>query len=286
MKFLIFVFLFFLIGISFIKRREIALWTADPLVRCVVLDETSDNSGENISYSRYTLKNEAKKKNKALLILPPTGGKNIIDEGYALNFCRRGFDVFILERSWETSGYSSLDFNIHQDYQTKIQKAFRSMIMTIDKMGYSKLNVLGTSAGSIDMNVTLGIPEVASKISSYFNIVAGVGLCEIIATTGEKGLRALRKRRMKELNIGSMKDYQDKICDALKWQSAQTLPEHIKFGAIISMKDETVATKFQLEMVERYKPSVLVKSDFNHFYTVVSSYFLHKYKIINFFKKD
>jgi hypothetical protein len=264
----------------YIKKRSFALWSADPFGECQIEELKSEDGEFFINYSVYTHKKKPSKKN--MLILPPTGGKNIIDEGYALSLCRAGFKVYILE-DWKNIKDYELDYKIHQVYQTRTQKAFGKMI---DIIGGENIGVLGSSAGGINFAVTLGTEPVAKKISAFFSIVSGMPLCKVIANSEEKGLKGIREERFEKTDVSDMKEYEKRLCAAVDWSISKKLPEGMAYGAIISTRDVTVSTRFQLEMTENFKPTVLIKSNRSHFYTVVTSYFFYKSRIIDFFKKN
>ena len=147
-----------------------------------------------------------------------------------------------------------------------------------------RVGVLGTSAGGINFNVSLGREEITSRVNAFFNIVSGASLCKLLANAGEKGLKNLREQRFEKFKIKSMKEYEDKLCGAFNWEIPKVAPKNVKIASIISLKDDTVSTKFQIEMVEDFKPLFVVESNFNHFYTVVTSYLFHKKKIFKFFE--
>jgi|GEM_PF-1872490 len=279
MKTLIFIVLTVALAlVLYFKKRSVALWTADPMGDCQIEETKFEEDDFFINYSVYTHKKNPS--NKSLLVLPPTGGKNIIDEGYALSLCRAGFKVYILE-DWKNIKEYELAYSIHQTYQTKTQKAFGKIIELMDS---EKIGVLGTSAGGINFAVTLGTEKIAKKVAAYFTIVSGMPLCKVIANSDEKGLKGIRDERFEKTDIANMKDYEQNICDAVDWEIPKVLPEGTAYGAIVSTNDVTVSTRFQLEMVENYKPIILIKSEFNHFNTVVLSYFFHKAKVVEFFK--
>lgn len=269
-----------LVFVVYFKKRSIALWAADPFNVCEIKDFKSEDEDFYIKYSTYSQKKKATK--ASMLVLPPTGGKNIIDEGYALGLCRAGFKVYILE-DWKNIKDYELEYSIHQTYQTRTQKAFDKMVEVMDG---DKIGVLGTSAGGINFAVTLGNAVVAKKVAAFFTIVSGMPLCKVIAHSNEKGLKGIRDLRFEKTNLSTMAEYEKKVCDAVSWTIPKALPEKTAYGAIVSSDDVTVSTKFQLEMVQNYKPKLLIQTNHNHFYTIVASYFLHKAKIVEFFKTN
>jgi len=269
-----------LVSILYAKKRTFGLWTADPYGECQIEELKFEDGDFYINYSVYNHKKNPP--TKTMLVLPPTGGKNIIDEGYALGLCRAGFKTYILE-DWDNIKEYELDYSIHQTYQSKTQKAFTKMIEVIDE---NKIGVLATSAGGVNFSVTLGNPVLSKKIGAFFTIVAGAPLCKVIANSEEKGLKGIRELRFEKTDVSNMKDYEANVCEAVDWEIPEALPEGIAYGAIVSTKDVTVSTRFQLEMVENFKPTLLIKSDRNHFYTVVMSYVLYKNRVVEFFKKN
>lgn len=275
---------FFLISLIYItllvRKPGFAL---DPLRKCNVKSyvEISDEDPDfKIKITKFESK-ETKPK-RAILLLPPTGGKNIIDLGYAYMFCKKGFNVHILE-SWSGDrGVEDyvLDFGIHQRYMTKTQKGIE---LALKKMDYESIGVLGTSAGAINFSVALGNEYTLSKVDSFFGIVGAMPLCKVLARAGEQGLKKVREGRFKEFGFKSLAEYENKICSVLDSKIPGVLSEKIRYGSIIATKDTTVPYELQLKQIEDWKPKFSKKLDTSHVGAVVQAFLFHRKKILNFF---
>jgi hypothetical protein len=77
----------------------------------------------------------------SILILPPTGGSNVIDRLYAKTLRSAGFDVYILKH-WTGDDEYSLELEIHQRLYEKAQKAIGKVLSDIET---PFIGILGTS---------------------------------------------------------------------------------------------------------------------------------------------
>ncbi len=274
---------FFIFALLFIVRgRKLFL---DPVMQCQLVEKSYKSENKKnfeISTTHYSLRKKDGKSKRAILLLPPTGGRNIIDEGYAYMFCKQGFDVVILEDWTGDRGVEDyvLDFGIHQRYMTRTQEAIELVLRNMD---YDDIGVLGTSAGAINFSVSLQNEFVQSKVKSFFNIVGGMPLCHVIATAGEKGLEKVRAGRFKEFNFKNMAEYTNKICSVLSWDVPETIPDDIKFGMFLAKKDDTVPYALQKKQEANWRPRVKKELNSNHIRTVIKSYLFHRKEILNFF---
>lgn len=254
----------------------------DPFNKCEISNQNSNVEKDlSIQYSEYALKSVKKRNGKAILVLPPTGGKNIIDKGYANLFCKKGYKVYILE-DWTGVNDAGIDFKMHQRYQTSFQKSVKFLI---DQIKEEKIGVLGASAGAINFSVTLGVPEVVDKVQAFVGIVSGGPLCKVIASTMEQGLEGLRKRRKEKFGIETQEEYEKNICNNLNWDLAKTKPNHLKLALITSNNDETVLTKYQKGQVKNLIPDLHIELDSSHRGTVIRSFLLYRHKISKFFSE-
>jgi hypothetical protein len=266
---------------SFLPSKASAGFTdflLDPFGRCKV-NEKIQSQNEEVSYSYTTYENKSKSSKRAVLILPPTGGKNIIDRGYAAMFCKKGFKVYILE-SWSGIEQEGIAFDLHQKYQTSAQKAIFGVLTQISE---EKISVMGTSAGAINFSVSLTIPEVTQKVSEFFSIVSGGPLCKVIASAGEEGLREVRKKRMQKFNIQSFEVYEDKICKNLDWDTAKKKPDHMRVASVVALNDETVLTQFQKQLAKELDPELTLELDTGHRGAVIKTFLFHRKKVLKFF---
>lgn len=245
----------------------------DPFSKCRIKSRSLTSKDFKVSFSEYT--NKQGSNGKALLVLPPTGGKNIIDKGYASLFCKGGYTVYIMEH-WTGDDEYSEDLKIHERYQNRFQKAVSLMLQAI---GERKIGVLGASAGAINFSVTMNIPKEINKVTAFMGIVSGGPLCKVIAHTEEKALKLVREKRMENLNINNIEDYENKICSNLDWQIAEEKPKHLKVGLIIATEDKTILTKHQEFQAAALNPELLIKVEADHRDAIIRSFLFERNRI-------
>lgn len=266
--------------VTMIFKESLQDLVLDPSSDCLISTEHIKAGELQLRYSTYT--NRKVETDKALLLLPPTGGKNIIDKGYAAYFCKAGYKVYIME-NWTGLNEYSEDLKIHERYQNRFQK---SVALTLSLIEEEKIGVLGASAGAINFSVTLGIPKVVQKVQAFVGIVSGGPLCKVIAQTREKALKKVREVRMKNLNIKTIEEYEAAICSNLSWKAAEKKPEHLKLGLISATKDITVLSEHQEFQIEKLNPDFLRRIDSGHIGAIIRSFLFYKKSIKTFFDES
>lgn len=256
----------------------------DPFGKCKVSQRTFQSQNDKDFFIKarvYNLKNT--KTNKTILLLPPTGGENILDVGYSYRLCKQGFKVFSLIHWTQERGDKdyALDFNVHQRYMTRTQQAIR---LSLEQINEEKIGVLGTSSGAINFSVALSDPEIAKKVSAFYNIVGGAPLCNVIARAGESALLEVRKKRFKEFNFKNENEYVDKICSKVFWKVPKTKPDTVKFAMTLASKDSTVPYDLQKNLVKWWNPESVKVQPHGHFVTILKTFFTQKKQILDFFE--
>lgn len=256
----------------------------DPFGKCVVSKHTFYSEKDKdffIKSSLYSLNN--KKSNKTILLLPPTGGENILDVGYAYSLCKEGFNVFSLREWSKERGKKdyALDLNVHQRYMTRTQKAIELSLKHINE---KKIGVLGTSSGAINFSVALGSTNVSSKVKAFFNIVGGAPLCDIIARAGESALSDVREKRFKVFRFKNESEYIDTICSKVTWTIPKTKPTNTEFAMVLASQDTTVPYDLQEKLRSWWKPKEVKTQPHGHLFAIVKTFFTEKKRIIDFFK--
>ena len=263
----------------FVEKSKASMFT-DPFGACSE-EKIEKTTGEKttISFSVFT-KKENRNNERAVLIMPPTGGRSIIDEGYAMMLCKKDFKVYILEH-WTGGSPYKLDYSVHNEFMDDAKLAVEAIL---DFIPEKRIGLLGTSAGGIILNTLISDLKV-ERVKSYFSIVAGLSLCEMLAHSGEEVLKKAREERMKAFNIKTEDEYGKQMCRAIRWKTAGTAPDHIKLGTIISEKDKTVPSKYQIQLVDEWSPDVVLRSSCNHKATVIGSYFFRRFRLLKFFEE-
>ncbi len=232
-----------------------------------------------ISYLKFSNKTEY---NKALIIIPPTGGTNYIDRDYAEQFCKKNYTVYIAD-GWTNELGQSIDLGIHQKFYSNAQKAI-SMIIEQIKPGAS-IGLLGTSVGGLH---TIIAASVQPQIKTVFAIVAGISIAEVIATSDQSAMLKLRQERLKFYGI---KDSVEHIAAIqknfhLEPQDLPALYKQKKLGVSIALQDTTVRYETQKNLIEFWKPSLILTHSTGHFWGIVNTWLFNNDQIIQFFEEN
>ncbi|MEO0335574.1 MAG: hypothetical protein AAF202_04240, partial [Pseudomonadota bacterium] len=189
--------------------------------------------GFQVNIMRYGFE-DAEHRGKLIVIVPPTGGVNMIDKGFARMFCRSGYLAIIL-RSYTGSDEVSLDLDVHTRVIGKAVKAFRMIRIQYPQKFFG---ILGTSAGGIVASTL--VDDFADDLDAIFTIVSGAPLYAVIARAGEKGLKKLREDRMRAFGFQTIEDYEMALAKRLHVSIPVNVPPQIKVGMIVARKDTVV----------------------------------------------
>ncbi len=249
---------------------------------CNIKKLTYSENDFNIKLSMYARTDRSD--TKAILILPPTGGKNYIDKKYAEYFCKNGYTSFILE-NWTDDDEYSIDLDIHNRYMRRAQKA---LFLTLDKLQNYNIGIFATSAGGFIANVAMGNPELGKNIKAYYSVVSGTPLCSSIASANERLLKRVRKIRMKRFDFKTHQQYETALCEAIVWKIPKEKPSHIHFAAVMSTEDTTVPGDFQKNLITHWsaEPEFSIKHHSSHANSIIRTYYFHREQILRFFDES
>jgi hypothetical protein len=218
----------------------------------------------------------------AVLILPPTGGTNLIDRNYARMLCEQGFRAVILH-GWEDPTENSIDWKCHDNTSLRALTAVRHVVEYIRPSRERRLGVLGTSAGSLTAAFALGVDP---RIEAGYLIVPGANLPEILAESDLPRLVRLRARRMKHFHLANVRDY----LRHLEQEIVFRLEDFLDYSGtkpvqlILALKDKTVPTRYQRDLARLYKKASVIEMPYGHKLTVVNSFRRHKELVLKFFE--
>ncbi len=220
---------------------------------------------------------ELKSPHQVALIVPPTGGTNLVDRQYAKFFCRNGLPTVILDK-WTGSDnvFDPLDLESHQKEIDYGKKAFLSIVRYLKN---TKVAVLSTSKGGIGTSCYFN--EFPRNVKSLVTIVAGAPLHLIISRSNQEDLKLLRETRMRKLGIKSYEDYDQAILKSLKSQTASRNP-HVKLAMVLANKDFSVPTSLQYHLASRWEPDQIWEFEKSHFMSILFSYGKLRDKIYQF----
>jgi hypothetical protein len=219
---------------------------------------------------------------RSVLILPPTGGKNRLDEQYAERLCDRGIEAWILT-AWDTG---EPDYTLTEDVLSHDRAGLRG-ISAVRQIAYQMqgtLGILGTSAGGILAAVALAVEP---RFKTGVLIAAGADLPEIVANSDLQSLRALRTARMHDyhLNSDGYKDFLRKnvLLDP-KWFGQELQTKTI--GMIFATQDRTVPYPQQLYLRDIAHAREITSIDDDHVNTILQTGLLIPSMVLDFFDKN
>ncbi len=236
-----------------------------------------NQEGFRVESTRYG----ARDGSRAVLILPPTGGTNLIDRSYAAQLCAAGFTVFILD-NWSNRDEFDLDLRIHERFYERAMRAVETVLVHT-KARY--VGLLGTSVGAMQATVA------ASKfprIRGVFAIVGGTPVPNVTAESEQDLMREVREARFVKFGFHNMAEYAQAI-DRVFPLDPGKLPRAFRgkdLGMVISESDTLVPTKYQERLREFWQPKYLHAFSSGHVLTVVRTWLSLRDDVVGFFRKS
>ena len=219
---------------------------------------------------------------KHVIIMPPTGGSNVLDRSWARNLHAEGFNAHIVER-WTLFDEFSLDLGLHQRLYGRSQKAIGLVLDHLQGAEY--IGMLGTSIGGIFTAMAMGIHD---RIDAAFVITAGANMGVMIANSDQEAMVDLWEKRRTQMNLPDKKTYSELLRAKIEYDPLQ-LPRKFEgkdLGMIIATQDTTVPTENQRSLKEFWKPKTVIELSNNHFWAIVKSWLFDSAKVVEFFKES
>lgn len=225
--------------------------------------------------TRYGDATEAK---KSLLIIPPTGGTNLIDRSYARQFCAQGFDVYILN-SWTDQNEQAIDLELHQRFYSRAQRA---LAITLAQTKSAFVGVLGTSVGALHATIAAATNE---RINAVFSIVGGIPIAEVIVGSDQQAMQDLKAARKTKYGFTTDAQNIKAIGSAfhLEPKAQKPLSRRIDYGMSIAENDTTVAFANQIELRDFWQPKTVIVLRNNHYWGIVKTWLFHSAELVDFF---
>lgn len=223
-----------------------------------------------------------------VVIFPPTGGKNKLDQLYAKGLCRSGRKVVIMEE-WTGYGTRKTDLGVHNRYYRNAVEALK--LVHKEELAGKEFGVLGTSLGGIFTAISLHqIPQ----INKAFIIASGIDLPEMIVTSKHKDMKDLKALRLKEYRFGSDNEYINALRREIPLEPTKNPIDFKskKLGQFIILGDQIVPEKNQNKLKALWKPDLVRKLDPSlisklngriHKSGIIKAYFHYSDEVINFF---
>lgn len=255
------------------KKQDVTVSGTDPL----------DASMREVKISIYIprKRNIVPSQLKTILLMPPTGGENALDRGYANRFCDYGFRVALV-KSWAGDTKVDLDPIMHDHGAIRMMAAIRHVIEFLKPERSNQIGILGTSVGGISASLVLALEP---RISAGALIAAGAGMSHIIGTSTQSTLKSLREARMKALNMNTVNEYEAKIKDTLMVEPLDFLDGKVNkpILMVIADQDLTVPTSDQNALFKGFGSQQSIHVDSDHIGAILKTYLFHRHEIVNFF---
>lgn len=221
---------------------------------------------------------------KTVIVMPPTGGVNILDWAYAARLCVSNFRVAVIT-NWDFDTLNELDMNMHDRGALRALAAVRHGIEYLKPQHANQLGILGTSVGAITAAFATGYDV---RISAAALIVGGAGMSEIIGKSDESHLKKLREDRMAQLQMRSVDEYQKALAEHIKIEPLDFANYSGKKNVwmMIATKDTTVPTENQWKLFRALGSPSSLMYDNNHVETIKYTAFARTSAIVNFFEQN
>lgn len=229
----------------------------------------------SVDVSRYGTPSE-----KNLLLIPPTGGENIIDRSYASKFCKAGYQVFILKNWTNQTEEKSIDLGLHQRFYERSEKAI-TLVLGEVKQGF--IGLLGTSVGALHSAVAASLQD---RISAVFIITGGAPLSEVIVNSDQEAMTKLAENRRKAFGFKSKTEYLAALAPMIKLEPMKLGEgfKNKKLGMIVALEDTTVPTEMQKNLMNYWKPQLVIEKHNGHFWAIINSWLHNADEILDFFE--
>ncbi len=215
---------------------------------------------------------------KTLVIFPPTGKTNFIDQRYARVFCQSGYEVLILN-SWTGDEGDDGDLGSHQRYYGRAQRA---MGLALDQIHTPFIGVLGTSLGALFAAMSASLYP---QINAVFSIVGGAPISSIIAESDQKALRGLFENRKLQYGFKNIEEYKHALEEKIQYDPLKMAkpPKKMYLGMIVGDGDETVPTTYQKNLKVFWQPRFSKTISGDHRGVIIKTWLFHTHEILDFF---
>ena len=222
-----------------------------------------------------------KKPTKAdpVLIMPPTGGRNQLDDRYAERICQNG-RLAVIVMHWTGDDDKGTDWELHNRTPLRAVTALRNVI---DYLKTPKVGLLGTSLGAIYGASAFGAEP---RIKAAVLIVGGGPSADVIATSDQEILAGLRTERFARFGFHTEQEY------------AEELRRHLVIDPILlaapgagkralfmtADSDTTVPTANQLALWEAWGKPERVSLWAGHVGAIIQYSYFYREKVASFFE--
>ena len=237
--------------------------------------QNSENFWVNIS--RYGPASQ-----KSLLIIPPTGGSNYLDQSYAKNFCVAGYQVFVLKNWNLQTETDNFDLALHQRFYERSEKAID---LTLNEIKSGLIGLLGTSVGALHSAVAASTKD---RITAVFIITGGAPLSSIIVNSDQDAMVSLGLKRKQAFGFKNKSEYLAALAPQIALEPMKLGDgfKKKKLGMVVALEDSTVPTEAQKTLQNYWKPTLVIELANSHFWAIVNTWLYHSDEILEFFESS
>ncbi len=227
-----------------------------------------------------------------VVMLPPTGGMNLLDRRMADSFCDEKIVSAIIEDDFANIVYQAQQKLLPpEDHERSYYRAVAGVKAMMafgandPNVQSDKIGVFGVSLGGI-----LGafVMSTQAQISAGYMIVAGGDVPYILAQSQQEDVSAIRRKRMNEQGFKDRIEYENFLRNYISIDpmdiASTMLPETLRM--VIARRDKTVPTANQLALHKAYGEPEAVYYNQDHVDTVIDALFLSssRARVTRFFK--
>lgn len=245
---------------------------------CEPKKQTFEDGDFQVQTLSYYPKNRT---DQTILIMPPTGGTNIIDKSYATHFCKSNYQVHILS-GWTNDRETVIDFEIHQRFYTNAQKAISTTLLQVTT---PFVGLLGTSVGGLHASIAASTQD---RIQAVFVITAGSPIAEVVVYSKQKAMIDLNKRRKEKFKTINDEDQIQRIDQVFELELQKLKPQYLKkdLGLSIALQDTIVPIQQQEKLRKLWNPQTVIEINNDHFFGILKTWLFYTDEILEFFNKS
>lgn len=227
-----------------------------------------------------------------VVMLPPTGGKNLLDRQMAGTFCSERIAAAILEDDFARLVYQAKnDLLPPEDHERSYYRTVAAVkaMMALGQQDPNilpdKFGVFGVSLGGILGAFTMTTQE---AISAGYFIVAGGDVPAILAVSAQEDVTRVRNKRMREQGFKEHSEYEKFLRDYISLDPLDMAPTMLPdtLRMVIARRDKTVPTPNQVELHRAYGEPEASYYNQDHVETVIDSLLMGgaRLRVVDFFK--
>lgn len=242
---------------------------------CVPQTKIRDHENFEVGVLEYV----SKKNLGNIIIVPPTGGTNLIDRSYAKSFCAEGFNTFVINH-WTDDNEYNPELEIHTRFYGRAHRAIRILLDTLPKDSF--IGIVGTSVGGLHAAIaTSRFPE----IKAAFIITGGAHIPSIVAYSTQVAMENVWLERKKIYGFKDREEYVKALEKVIKLEPMGLIGSKKKLGMVIGQKDTVVPTRNQKLLQTLWSPQKVITFNYDHFLSIVFTWLFKTSDIVSFFRE-